>query len=231
MNKLFDWADFLQRFATKVLWHFTGYNKSEEDSFGILKSIISERKLRLGKIHSEVILPSGKKRLGYPSICMCDIPFKDLRIHISRYGKYAISFDKTKAIASGQFNPVFYMHKDHFLFKYTEEELLPYIDTLVSSGNEYSEKINNFLLLLGTYVKPSDLTAPISIGNTHLDEMQNNNYYYEREWRSAYEWNFKNEDIEAIMVQKKDIKEINKIIEANGISDVPIITYEMVEKL
>jgi len=231
MNELFDWADFLQRFTTKVLWHFTGYKKSDEDSFGILKTIISEKKLRLGKFRSEVIMPSGKKRYGHQCICMCDIPFKDLRIHTLRYGKYGIAFDKTKAIIKGHFNPVLYIHKKHYLFRYIEDNLLNHIDAIAKIDNEFGRKLNEYLLILGTYFKPSDLTAPISFENIRMDEMQNNNFYYEREWRSAYIWNYKSEDIEAIMVQKKDITETKNLMEDIGIFDVPIIPHEMIEKL
>jgi len=230
MEETFDWADFLQRFSTNVLWHFTGYNKSEDESLTRLKNIISEKKLKVGKYHAEVLLRGGIKRWGHPCSCMCDIPFKDLRIHTSRYGKYGVALDKIKAIKDGKFNPVLYIHKDHIFFEYAENELLPYIDLL--TGVEVAgEKLSEFLFLLGTYMKRSDLTAPLSIGNPIVDDLQNNNFYYEREWRSAYDWDFEKDDIEAIMVQRKNIKDIKDFLEKHEMSNIPIITYEMLLKV
>ena len=75
------------------------------------------------------------------------------------------------------------------------------------------------------------MTAPVSSGNPELDDLQDNNFYYEREWRSAYPWAFKNEDIEAIMIQRRDIEDINNFLKEQGMSNVPIVTYEMIEKL
>jgi len=230
MNDSIDLADYLQRFSTKVLWHFTGYNKNDEKSFSILKDILKEKKLSIGIMPSTVVMSDGKRRQGHPCSCMCDIPFKDLRIHTSRYGKYGIAFDKNNAIIKGQFNPVLYMHKDHIFLKYTETELLPYIDFL-TINNEAGRKLSEYLLLLGTYMKRSDLTARIDIGNPIADDLQDNNFYYEREWRSAYEWKFENCDVEAIMVQRKNIKDIKGFLEKHELSDVPIVTYEMLKKM
>lgn len=230
MEETFDWADFLQRFSTNVLWHFTGYNKGEEESLAIIKKIIEEKKLRIGKSPVEVLMKSGERRWGHCCSCMCDIPFKDLRIHTARYGKYGIAFDKIKAITDGQFNPVLYIHKDHIFFKYTEEELLPHIDFLTGL-NKPGQKLLDYLVLLGTYMKRSNLTAPISIGDQIVDYKQNNNFYYEREWRAAYDWDFEKDDIETIMVQRKNIKDIRDFLEKHEMSDVPVVTYEMLLKV
>lgn len=230
MEETFDWAYFLQRFSTNVLWHFTGYNKSEGESLATLKKIIEEKRLRVGKYRAEVLMRSGIKRWGHPCSCMCDIPFKDLRIHTSRYGKYGVAFDKIKAIKDGKFNPVLYIHKDHIFFDYTENELLPFIDML-TSVKVAGEKLSEYLFLLGTYIKRSDLTAPLSIGNPIVDDLQNNNFYYEREWRSAYDWDFEKDDIETIMVQRKNIKDIRDFLEKHEMSDVPVVTYEMLLKV
>jgi hypothetical protein len=75
------------------------------------------------------------------------------------------------------------------------------------------------------------LTARVSSGNPNLDDIQDNNFYYEREWRSAYDWNFKDEDIETIMVQRKNLEDIKSHLEKCEMSNVPLVTYEMVEKL
>ena len=230
MEETFYWSDFLQKFSTNVLWHFTGYNKGEDESLATLKKIIEEKRLRIGKYRAEVLMGSGEKRWGHPCSCMCDIPFKDLRIHTSRYGNYGVAFDKIKAIKDGKFNPVLYIHKDHIFFEYTEKELLPYIDML-TRVKDAGEKLYEYLLLLGTYIKRSDLTIPLSIGKKIVDDLQNNNFSYEREWRSAYDWNFEKDDIETIMVQRKNIKYVRDFLEKNEMSDVPVVTYEMLLKV
>lgn len=232
MQERSGWEDFLQRFSTKVLWHFTGYNKSEEEAFSKLKKILEEKILKVGEYCPIVIMPTSReKRWGHNCSCMCDIPFKDLKIHTIRYGKYGIAFDRNKAITNGHFNPVLYLHRDHVFFKYADEELLGYIDELTRTTGEYGEKLKKYLVMLGTYLKRSDLTAPVSSGNPILDDEQNNNFYYEREWRSAYPFTFRNEDIEAIMVQRKNLDEIKNFLEKCGMSNVPVITYEMLDKL
>lgn len=232
MRPQYGLEDFLQRFATKVLWHFTGYKKSEEKAFLILKQILKEKILKVGEYPPIVIMPlSGERRWGHPCSCLCDIPFKDLRIHTERYGNYGIAFNKNGAVTKGHFNPVLYIHKDHVFFQHADAVLLKDIDDLTRLAGEFGRKLYEYLVLLGTYIKRSDLTAPVSSGNPEHDDLQDNNFYYEREWRSAYPWEFKNQDIEAIMVQRKDIEEINNFLKEHGISNVPVVTYEMIEKL
>ncbi|MFH0935702.1 MAG: abortive infection system antitoxin AbiGi family protein [Candidatus Omnitrophota bacterium] len=230
MANTHDLADFLQRFSTKVLWHFTGYDKSESKAYEILKLIVESKILKLADHPEPVIMDGGEHRWVYTYSCMCDIPFKDLRIHTVRYGKYGLAFNKEKAIKSGHFNPILYIHKDSRLFKLASQ-VLPEIDNLVLPQGELNRKVTRFLALLGTFVKPSDLTAPIIVGNVQVDKEQNNNFYYEREWRSAFQWEFISSDLEAIMVPKRDFNNIKQLLDKNEFIDTPIIPYEMVEKL
>jgi len=192
MHKSINSADYLQRFSPKVLWHFTGYDKNDDESFKILKTIIKERKLKIGEEQTVILMSNGKKRMGLKCSCMCDIPFKDLRIHTSRYGKYGIAFDKISAIKNGYFNPVLYIDKNHPFFKITEKSL----SSLDSMTKLYpiGKILNDHLWMLGTYVKRSDLTKAIDIGNPKTDQSQDNNFYYEREWRTYKDWSFNNED-------------------------------------
>lgn len=162
---------------------------------------------------------------------MCDIPFKDLRIHTIRYGQYGIAFNKIHAIEKGQFNPVLYIHKNQFLFKYIEIAILPYIDSLAKMKNPFSQKLDEYLRILGTYLKPGNLTAELSIGEKNIDDQQENNFYFEREWRSAYPWKFNEEDIETIIVPKKDYNDIQGFLKQTKYEDLPIVTYEMIENL
>jgi len=60
-----DLADFLQRFSTKVLWHFTGYAKTDEQASEKLQLIIKSKTLELSKHPEQVIMVSGEKRWVY----------------------------------------------------------------------------------------------------------------------------------------------------------------------
>lgn len=223
-----DAADFLQRFATKVLWHFTGYNKPPEKSLEILKTIISNQTLQVSLDYQRIFMPSGQERIGWAASCMCDIPFKDLRIHTLRYGECGIAFKKEQAIKSGHFNPVLYIQHDHHLFKYAEN-LLKKIDGI------QAKELHEFLMIIGALVKRSDLTRKVSIGDLTLDKEQNNNFYYEREWRSAYPWNFQKDDVAAILVPQVHLEEIREFINSDGkiksFNSVPLISHEMVDLL
>mgnify|MGYP001599028617 CR=1 FL=1 len=140
-----DPADFLQRFSTKVLWHFTGYKKSDDEAFRRLIAIAKEANLRISDKPIIIRMPSGKERRGCPISCMCDIPFKDLKIHITRYGKFGIAFYKEAAIMHGLFNPVLYAHRDHVLIK-KAEELIEELETQAASNQSLKSILKQYLL-------------------------------------------------------------------------------------
>jgi len=228
MDTKIDLADYLQRFSTKVLWHFTGYNKPEDTAYKILTSIVAEKTLKKSDRISIIKMHSRNDRWGYGCSCMCDIPFKDLRIHTSRYGNMGIAFYKSEAIHKGHFNPVLYIHKDHFLFKQAEK-LLDELGKLSSPHIELNKAVEQFLRILGTYSKSADLLSEIQF-DPERDEDQNNNFYYEREWRSAYDWKFNENAVAAIMLPVKYMKKFrNKI--GDKFSNISIISTEMLEIL
>jgi len=228
MSEKIDLADYLQRFSTKTLWHFTGYQKSKEEAYKRLVSIVKNKSLKVSEKYTPIKMPSGENRLGYGCSCMCDIPFKDLRIHTERYGYFGIAFTKESAILKGFFNPVLYMHKDHPLLRHVEP-LLNELGKLASPHERLGEALQEFLFILGTCVKRGDLLSPVHL-DANKDEDQENNFYYEREWRSAYEWNFSETDVVAVMLPQKYISEFKKAL-GNEFSNVSIISAEMVETL
>lgn len=224
-----DVADYLQRFSVKALWHFTGYNKSPEQAFICLVSIVRNRLLSISERNAVIKMPKGQDRYGHRYSCLCDIPFKDLRLHISRYNGFGIAFHKEDAIKEGQFNPVLYMHKDHIFFKYADE-LLPQVESLASKDQDLRKMLDQYLKMIGTYVKKCDLTSPIYF-DTKIDEEQNNNFYYEREWRSAYDWNFKDNAVATIMMPRDYIPKFKSAMAESVFKDLPIISSELVNLL
>lgn len=229
MNKaVIDLANILQRFCTKTLWHFTGYNKSELNSYKILLSIINGQTLKISERQPIIKMSSKKDRWGYKCSCMCDIPFKDLRIHTIRYGTCGISFHKVAAIQKGHFNPVLYIHNKHFLFEHAEK-VIESLENLSSPHEELDNAIGEFLTLLGTYTKSGNLLKRLSLESI-TDDDQENNFYYEREWRSAYEWKFTEKDVTAIMLPEKYIEDFRKSINSK-FSNVSLIATEMISLL
>lgn len=224
-----NWADIYQRFSTKTLWHFTGSNnKSNDKSYEILLSIIRSQTLKTSEGNHKIKMPSGNKRLGCRCSCMCDIPFKDLRVHMIRYGHFGIAFHKTSAILKGYFNPVLYMHNKHPWFL-RAEKLLDKLDKIEFPEEESKTDFNEFLFILGTYIKPGDLLANLSL-EPIIDEEQNNNFYYEREWRTAYDFKFTEKDVAAIMMPEKYIKDFRDTINSKFTS-ISIIATEMILEL
>lgn len=225
-----DAADYLQRFSAKVLWHFTGYNKTEENSFNTLTTIAREGLLKISEKSHPIRMPSDENRNGFSSSCVCDIPFKDLRLHILRYGCFGISFDKEKAIRVGHFNPVFYINKDH-VFLRRADKILPELEQLALTNPALAKLLQEYLRMIGTYVKRCDLTSIIHL-DPKIDEEQNNNFYYEREWRSAYDWNFKREHIVSVIMPQNYISLFRERIKGSAgeaiFKDIPIISAEMV---
>jgi hypothetical protein len=57
-NPKIDLADVLQRFSSKVLWHFTGYNKSWDDAFRIQNEILQSNLLQVGKQSETIVMNS-----------------------------------------------------------------------------------------------------------------------------------------------------------------------------
>lgn len=117
---------------------------------------------------------------------------------MARYGRFGIAFHKVDAIREGHFNPILYLHKEAFLFQ-KGGELLNTIESAVKETDPVYAPLQEFLVALGSYTKRSDLTHAAEI-NPQKDKDQDNNFYYEREWRSVYPWNFRDESIAAIMM-------------------------------
>lgn len=193
-----DLSLILQRFSSRVLWHFTGYNKSDDEAFAILNKILETNCLKVANQAETIRMANDLVRVGLPFSCMCDIPFRDLSIHTIRYGKFGIAFHKKAAIEDGKFNPVLYVHNNSPVFRYVSD-LIPEIDKLSKKWGAEAEPLRRLLYALGSYTKPSDLTHPVVV-NLEKDRSQGNNFYYEREWRSVFPWNFNEGAVAAIMV-------------------------------
>ena len=196
-----DLADYFQRFSTRVLWHFTGYKKQPEKAFEILNLILETSTLRVSEKSEMILMHNGQKRWGYPIACMCDIPFRDLRIHMLRYGQFGIAFHKRHAVSHGQFNPVLYVHKENRLFL-EATGLLNEIEKDVQPDSILHKNLQKYFWMIGSLVKRGDLNRIIEL-DSELDTNQDNNFYYEREWRTIFPWQFNDPSIAAIMIPQE----------------------------
>ncbi|WP_027339074.1 abortive infection system antitoxin AbiGi family protein [Halonatronum saccharophilum] len=239
----------MQRYYSKIYWHFTGspdvnwskvkmpkeiegeYKKASE-SVEILKLILASKKLLAGspeKIHGNV------RTNGF--CCVCDIPFKDLIYHANYYGKVAIGFSANSIYK--YFNPVLYKEcnfpipsdikvdsnrkldpEKTFDSKASVYKLMSYLFNLEES-EEYNVFLNKYLGELKKYIKI-----------THFSEVDNETFYREREWRSTEgDYHFTEKDIEALLVPKKFISEVKNHLDINNYKDnITIIPFEFLEK-
>jgi hypothetical protein len=228
-----------QRFSSDVLWHFVGRkDKNNPDKcFQIILSILKEGKLRIGSEPEPFIYhrqnTSTDKLIGYPVCCLADIPLKDLTLHSIRYGRYAIGFHRKSAIKNN-FIPVLYVPQKSWIIDYAIQIRGELESFLENESQEMSEKFQEFLLFLGSVSKPCDFNVNLE-DDPAKDQMQISNFYYEREWRSIYEWNFRPEDVAMIIVEKpEDIETLHNQIH-NGIlkvrDTVPTLSFDMIFKI
>jgi hypothetical protein len=97
-----------------------------------------------------------------------------------------------------------------------------------------SEKFEEFLLLLGSITKPCNFHDNLNI-SPELDVQQMNNFYYEREWRSIYEWKFGPEDVAMIIIKTPEmIETLHDQIDQCNLKvqkTVPILSFDMTFKI
>ena len=228
-----------QRFASEVLWHFVGRDcKNDLDEcyrrlIGILENGLNVSKNNVEFKYKDK--DSGKlvTLWGYPVSCLADIPFKDLHIHAKRYGTVAIGFNKDSVIYNN-FNPVLYANTYSYLFTRFMKHRTELEEYVEKGDRDKFEKFREMLLILGSLAKSGDLKAN-PIDSKELDEFQQNNFYYEREWRSVYPWDFESSDVALIIVDNDQmVKQLRNDIDAKELridKSTPILNFQMIYKL
>lgn len=111
----------LQRYVSKELTHFVGRREdAEEAQYGVLVAVLRAGLLTprpenpqegsMSEVHTAGKLSDESMYLGRVT-CFCDIPLADLEIHMSKYSRFGIAFDKQWLVSRGA-NPVFYVVSD-----------------------------------------------------------------------------------------------------------------------
>jgi hypothetical protein len=140
-------------------------------------------------------------------VCFCDIPEGGWDIHISKYGRFGLAFEKQYLVPKGA-SPVFYVATDSSSIRamkrgqYFDERIADYstLKDLVEANRESLleqaltrdivkrfEKVSSFLdfMILGL-LKPFD---------TRLPDAASANVYLEREWRVLGDISFERRDV------------------------------------
>jgi len=204
-----------QGYISNELIHFVGRGKDCKSQYQVLLEI-----LRLGCLSNSeenAKKPSGiiteLEINGYAKIsnnemyvpqmvCFCDIPIKDLKIHISKYSKFGIAFSKAFIVKNGGM-PVHYIPKQapesgHInkgqFYNDKAEKFMEYWDQSVGNIRDIVIDFKGFLdFNVFSYVKFFDHT---------LSDSDPKNYYFEREWRILGNLKFNETDVKRVFIQK-----------------------------
>jgi len=148
------------------LIHWTGRDKTNDEAFEIISTIISGNELKLGKCPHN--FSNLDKRIdSVMTVCFTETPLVHSRDHCDRFGRFGIGFDKLELMKLGA-NPVLYVVEDRKNFHITLLELYWKLD---------ATKV------------PFSFRHPFSwlLSSTQPFEDTHNNkrikYYSQREWR------------------------------------------------
>jgi len=215
-----------QRYISSELTHFVGSAlESNDERYKLLARILREgwitypphdKSTRTSKSliinRTEKISDSTNKMYVPSMVCFCDIPIGDLHIHMEKYSRFGLAFDK-QFIACNGGGPMYYVPKNavpvwpesndpeikrKHVFDRSIKECYNLLDELICADNEWSEKAKRVSSFLGT-----NIFAFIRCFDHRLDDDDPDNYYFEREWRILGSLNFKMTDVSRILLPGK----------------------------
>lgn len=115
----------MSEYTSSLLCHFVGRSReNDSDRFKLLKTIIEGKRLIANLEHPDN--PQSFFQLGYhcenvgevfgecDCVCFCDIPDNALSIHINKYSRFGIGFNK-KFIAEQGARPVMYVPNNYLV--------------------------------------------------------------------------------------------------------------------
>jgi hypothetical protein len=139
-------------------------------------------------------------------VCFCDIPVADVGIHMEKYSRFGLAFDRGFLLRAGT-NPVFYLAYDsdpnspgRFHLEEFEAGIKQAIKYLGARQKE--EKPNGGALLLNLFLNghvfPLIKTFCEDLGDDDPD-----NFYMEREWRLKGELEFETADVRRVYLPER----------------------------
>jgi hypothetical protein len=207
-----------EAYVADVLSHFVGHGHVTDDAhnWSTLQAILDSGELLAGGEHGAGVslrsinpgesLTSNKRYL--PSmVCFADIPAGALDLHVAKYGKFGVAFDRQWLVDRGT-RPVTYVPLGVRSTVFSQlptlneewEDLMTTLDWAVfrnfggrtkAPDDTQQERIEEFIDGQRSYLKFFDPSLP----QDHID-----NYYLEREWRAVTGIDFRLGDIAALYV-------------------------------
>jgi hypothetical protein len=248
----------MRHYNSRIFWHFTGSPKNIDwskvripkditqhvatkptnEAIDILKLIINSKTLKA---------TCKEKAYGHREsdefCCVTDIPLSHLDSHNEFYGDVAIGFNSAKIYK--EFNPVLYIPKKGLV-----RNAIQFLE-----GTEKITNLSDFGLdeesaILSDFTKNEDNTWTMpstEIGyapNTKLEQYLINHlkitsfsdnpgesFYQEKEWRKIGDFQFEIEDIEALLVPKEKIREMNSFLSSlDGNRGISVLTWDLLLK-
>jgi hypothetical protein len=240
-----------QRYVSNLLTHFVGRQKtSDSERYELLKMIIRSGWLlssaMVGTIEQELPARIQQIYFGHPLnienvdlnqafiadvVCFTDIPQSDLALHIMKYSRFGLSFSKKFLLGKGV-NPVFYVSQDSvdpseggkLLEQVFRKGLQTHIDLdqwfkagIENRSGEVSQVwLNRFLL--------KHIFCFLKFWKHTNDDLDDKNFYMEREWRVYGGFRFDLLDVEKVILPKEYARRIredipgyqNEIVFADG---------------
>lgn len=141
------------------------------------------------------------------AVCFCDIPLADMAIHMHKYSYFGLAFPKSFLITKGA-TPVYYISKDT-------------LDAGQPLWRKFDHHIREFLTTLDTLSRENDISpAAAALANLQhfcewnifafikffdygLADTDENNYYFEREWRTLANVRFTLGDVARIILPRQ----------------------------
>ncbi|WP_226034860.1 abortive infection system antitoxin AbiGi family protein [Aquibacillus saliphilus] len=226
-------------YYSNIYWHFTGGPVSKDGdiiwhNYRGLKEVRDHTKLRnpelamdnLKNIIEKKVLKATTTEKVAEEVetekfcCVCDIPLNDLTYHRGYYGDYAIGFNSKKVHEN--FHPVLYL--DPYHAKINHQNIVIDPNSVVQSDNE-----DPLLWDLVGIKKENPLLNFLKLTNFASD--YDGTFYGEREWRCLEDFFFNQEEVEAIIVPKEEIKQINRHLNKHGYNNVSIMSWELIENV
>ena len=241
----------MHSYYSNIYWHFTGSPKlinwgnifcpsdilksgkpkSDSESLKILDSIISSRKL-LAKSREKI----DKYLESNEFCCVTDIPLQNLSEHKKYYGNIAIGFNHQ--IIHKQFNPVFYISKTSLPWRVRQFDEIPESEksykAIFKRGSIFRPKKEGYFSRLRYGIRVDEKKiGEFSFHNfkiTNYSADPSKTFYREREWRKLGDFSFDIKDIAAIIVPQKVLKKCEKILKDKNVTNISILTWELLAK-
>jgi Putative abortive phage resistance protein AbiGi, antitoxin len=242
----------LQRYVSRELTHFVGRkSKDDEARYNLLKRILSSGKLE-PRHRGSILFPdtysvdmsntaklSTNKVYETETVCFCDIPVEDFEVHMRKYSRFGLSFQKSFLIKK-EANPVFYIASDaadHFpaipgrplqlgrrkitradtfdaffdKFRNIYDRLFPWVALNGPGRKEVPEKLMPILeeLMIQRHFI-NDLFSYLKFFDARKSEISATNFYMEREWRIRGTLKFDLNNVWRIIVPTKYARRLRR---------------------